>query len=160
MKKLLILVIFTLFVTACSGSEEETAVSLPEELQKIVLPMGYIPDPQYAPYYVAAENGYFADEGLEIEFDYSFETDGMAMVAANETPFAIAGGDAVILARAQELPVVYVFEWFQKYPIAIVSKAATGISEPADLVGRTVGIPGFFWRVVHGLCRYIDRQRH
>jgi len=144
MRSFLILMIFTLFVTACGGSKEETAVTSPEELQKIVLPMGYIPDPQYAPYYVAVENGYFADEGLEIEFDYSFETDGMAMVAANETQFAIAGGDAVILARAQDLPVVYVFEWFQKYPIAIVSKSAANIANPADLVGREVGIPGFF----------------
>lgn len=145
MRKVLILMILAVVMAACgTKTETETAVSPSIELQKIVLPMGYIPDPQYAPYYVAVEKGYFADEGLEIEFDYSFETDGMAMVAANETQFAIAGGDAVILARAQELPVVYVFEWFQKYPIAIVSKSAANITEPADLVGREVGIPGFF----------------
>lgn len=146
MKKVLILMILAVTMVAC-GTEtavDTTAVDTPTELQKIVLPMGYIPDPQYAAYYVAAEKGYFADAGLEVEFDYSFETDGMAMVAANQTPFAIVGGDAVILARAQELPVVYVFEWFQKYPIAIVSKSAANITAPADLVGREVGIPGFF----------------
>ncbi len=106
--------------------------------------MGYIPDPQYAPIYVAVDKGYFAEEGLAIEFDYSFETDGMALVGANELPFAIVGGDQVILARAQGLPVVYVLEWFQRYPIAVVSKAAAGIEQPADLVGRKVGLPGFF----------------
>ena len=104
----------------------------------------FIADPQYAPYYVAATKGYFAEAGYEVEFDYSFETDGMQLVGANERPFAIVSGEQVILARAQELPVVYVLEWFQKFPIVIVSKAEAGIESPADLAGRNVGLPGFF----------------
>jgi NitT/TauT family transport system substrate-binding protein len=142
MKRTIILVIL-LFVglTACGGEGVDTAVSTPMTLR---LPMGYIPDPQYAPFYVAVEKGYFAEAGLEIEFDYSFETDGMALVGANELPFAIVGGDQVILARAQGVPVVYVLEWFQRYPIAVVSKEAAGIVAPADLAGRNVGLPGFF----------------
>lgn len=108
------------------------------------LPMGYIPDPQYAPYYVAVEKGYFAEEGITIEFDYSFETDGIALVGAGELPFAVVSGEQVLLARAQGLPVVYIFEWFQRFPIAVISKSSSNIKEPADLVGRTVGLPGFF----------------
>jgi NitT/TauT family transport system substrate-binding protein len=131
-----------LLIAACSSPGEPAG--LPGEPLNLRLPMGYIPDPQYAPLYVAEEKGYFAEEGLAVEFDYSFETDGMALVGANEVPFAIVGGDQVILARAQELPVVYVLEWFQRYPIAVVSKAAAGIEEPSDLAGRKVGLPGFF----------------
>jgi NitT/TauT family transport system substrate-binding protein len=106
--------------------------------------MGFIADPQYAPFYVAVDKGYFAEEGIEIEFDYSFETDGVALVGANEVPFAVVSGEQVLLGRAQGLPLVYVFEWFQRFPIAVVSKAATGINSPADLAGRHVGLPGFF----------------
>src|SRR5690606_22441918 len=102
------------------------------------------PDPQYAPVYVAVERGYFADAGLSIEFDYSFETDGVALVGANELPFAIVSGEQVILGRAQGLPLVYVLEWFQRYPITIVSKAEAGIKRPEDLVGRSVGLPALF----------------
>jgi NitT/TauT family transport system substrate-binding protein len=130
-------------LAACAASTEEPA-GAPEELLSLRLPMGYIPDPQYAPFYVAVEKGYFAEEGIELAFDYSFETDGMALVGANEVPFALVGGDQVILARAEGLPVVYVLEWFQKYPIAIVSQEAAGIETPQDLVGRSVGLPGFF----------------
>lgn len=131
-------------LTVCGQEITPQASSPSEELVSISLPMGYIPDPQYAPFYVAAENGYFADAGLEVEFDYSFETDGIALVGAGERPFAIVSGEQVLLARAQGLPVVYVFEWFQQFPIALVSKSEAGIETPADLVGRNVGLPGFF----------------
>jgi len=135
------LVLIILVLVGCSQADPESAGA---ELRQIRLPMGYVADPQYAPFYVAVEKGYYAAEGLKIEFDYSFETDGVALVGANELPLAIVSGEQVILARAQDLPVVYVMEWFQKYPIAIASKAETNIVAPQDLVGRNVGLPGFW----------------
>ncbi len=130
--------------TATSPGNVTPAVESTIEPVALRLPMGYIADPQYAPFYVAVERGYFADEGIELTFDYSFETDGMALVGAGELPLAIVSGEQVLLARAQGLPVVYVFEWFQRYPVAVISKIAAGIAEPVDLIGRTVGLPGFF----------------
>ncbi|NDJ77028.1 MAG: ABC transporter substrate-binding protein [Chloroflexi bacterium] len=47
----------------------------------------------------------------------------------------------MILARAQDRPVVYVFEWFHRFPVGIVSPEATTITEPGDLTGRKVGVP-------------------
>jgi NitT/TauT family transport system substrate-binding protein len=146
-RRVLLLLLVVLLV-ACGGeAAEDEAVVVGEaagEMTAVRLPMGYIPDPQYAPFYVALEKGYYADEGFEIEFDYSFETDGVALVGAGELPFAIVSGDQVILARAQEVPVVYVMEWFQRFPIAVISKAAAGIERAEDLAGRQVGLPGFF----------------
>lgn len=140
-RQLIMLVLILLLVaTGCAAGTAEA----PDELTHIRLPMGFVADPQYAPFYVGVEKGYYAEEGLEIEFDYSFETDGIALVGANELPFAIVSGEQVILARAQGLPVVYVLEWFQDFPIAVVSKEEAGIFEPQDLAGRTVGLPGFF----------------
>jgi len=127
------------------------APAAPEALRTIRLPMGYIADPQYAPLYVAVDRGYFAAEGLALEFDYSFETDGIALVGAGELPFALVSGEQVLLARAQKLPVVYVLQWWQQYPIAVVSKAAAGIKTPADLAGRKVGLPGLFGASYVGL---------
>lgn len=129
--------------TDLAGAGSGTA-SAPQELTQVRVPMGFVPDPQFAPVYVADEKGYFADEGLEIEFDYSFETDGIALVGANELPLAIVSGEQVILGRAQDLPLVYVMEWFQRFPIAVVSRVEAGIESPEQLEGKTVGIPGFF----------------
>ena len=148
MKKYLFL-LFIFILAACAGEAVTDAT-------KIKLPMGYIPDPQYAPYYVAVDKGYYAEEGLDVEFDYSFETDGVALVGAGERPFAIVSGDQVLLARAQGLPIIYVLEWFQKYPIVVVSKAAAGIEAPTDLVGRNVGLPGFFGASYVGYVGLLD----
>lgn len=145
-RRLFIVLLLALGLVACTIAEPESA-----ELTRISVPMGFVADPQYAPFYVADSKGYFAEEGLEIEFDYSFETDGIALVGANERPLAVVSGDQVILARAQELPVVYVMEWFQRYPVAIVSKAESGIATAEDLAGRNVGLPGFFGTSYVGL---------
>ena len=125
-------------------------------LQKIRLPMSYIPNVQFAPYYVAVERGYFAEAGIELEFDYKFETDGMKLVAAGELPFAVVSGEQVVLARAQGLPVKYFVQWYRRFPIAIFSLKTKGIEKPEDLKGKTVGIPGFFGATYVGWRAFLE----
>lgn len=146
-RALIVLLAAGVALSACGGAAGQTSA----ERTAIRLPMGFIPNIQYAPFYVALERGYFAEAGFEIDFDYSFETDGVALVGAEELPFAIVSAEQVLLAREQEIPVVYVAAWFQEFPVAAVSKADSGINTPADLAGRKIGIPGLFGASYIGL---------
>src|SRR3970040_254727 len=140
LKRILLLVLLGALVTACSG--ETGTGSQNEALTHVKLPVGYIPNIQFAPLYVAIEKGYFREAGIELEFDYSFETDAVALVGADELQFAVVSGEQVLLARAQGLPVVYVAAWYQQYPVAVVSKAELGVLIPQDLKGKKIGLLG------------------
>lgn len=128
----------------------------PAGLRTLRLPMGYIPSVQYASFYVADAKGYFAEEGLALEYDYLFETNGVQLVGSGELPFAVVSGEQVLLARAQSLPVRYVMAWFQEFPVAVIAKTETGISAPADLVGKTVGVPALEGASYIGLLAMLD----
>jgi NitT/TauT family transport system substrate-binding protein len=140
-KMIMLMLIMALGLSACSSVKP---VSAPGALVHIKLPVGYIPNIQFAPLYVAIDKGYFKDAGIELEFDYSLETDAVSLVGANNLQFAVVSGEQVLLARAQGLPIVYIAAWYQQYPVEVASKADQGLLKPADLKGRKIGLPGLF----------------
>ncbi len=113
--------------------------------------MGYIPNVQFAPFYVAVEKGYYSQAGLEIQFDYKSETDGVALVGANQLPFAWFPASRYCWPAAQGVPVVYVMAWWQDYPVAVASMPEQGIHTPADLKGKKIGLPGLYGASYVGL---------
>ncbi len=138
---LILVIVAGLFVMAIvlSGDDDDGDA----DGTRVTLFMSYIPSVQFAPVYVAAERGYFADEGISIAFENSLnEADGVERIANNDLQFGLVSGEQVVLARAQERPMVYVFEWYHRFPVGIVSPADAGIAAPEDLAGRVVGVPG------------------
>lgn len=130
--------------TAPSAPATQAVPPTKAEVTHVRLPMGYIPNVQYAPLYAAVDLGYFRDENIAIEFDYSFETDGVALVGANTLQFSLVSGEQVLLARAQGLPVTYVLAWWHDYPVGIAAMAEQNLKSPADLKGMKIGLPGLF----------------
>jgi putative riboflavin transport system substrate-binding protein len=140
-RMVLLMLVLTFGLAACGNPRSVNGAG---QLIHIKLPLGYIPNIQFAPLYVAVDKGYFKEAGVEVAFDYSFETDAVSLVGADNLQFAVVSGEQVLLARAQGLPIVYVTAWYQQYPVAVVSKAEQGIKTPADLRGKKVGLPGLF----------------
>jgi NitT/TauT family transport system substrate-binding protein len=142
-KKIVLLTLgLALALSACgrpqSGNEAGTLVP-------IKLPLGYIPNIQFAPMYVMIEKGFAREQGLDVQLEHNVrETDAVALLGAGELTFAVVSGEQVLLSRAQGVPVVYVAAWYQKYPVSVVAKAEQGIKTVADLKGKTIGLPGLY----------------
>ncbi|OGO17148.1 MAG: hypothetical protein A2Z14_05880 [Chloroflexi bacterium RBG_16_48_8] len=130
---LILILILSFVVAGCS--HESQAV-------RLVLP--FRPDVQFAPFYVAMERGYFSEEGLDVSFEHLPENEAVALVGAGEAPFAVVSGEQVLLARAQNFPIVYVLAWWQDYPVAVAYPKESDIDSIEDLVGKKIGIPGLY----------------
>lgn len=149
-RRILLLVLSVFLLTGLAACE----TAQPDDT--VTLAMGFIPNVQFAPVYVAMERGYFAEQGLQIELDYGMETDLLHRVGVGELRFAIASGDQVVMARSNGLPVTYVAHWYRRFPVCVVSMGASGIQTPQDLIGRTVGIPAMAGASYIGWLAFLD----
>jgi len=137
-------------VAAPTGAPSAPAATKGQK-RTVTLAMAYIPNVQFAPYYVAQAKGYYAEEGLEVVFDYNYETDVVQRVATGNVEFGMASGNSVLLARGQELPVKMLLTISQRFPVVMFSKQGLNITKPEDLKGKTIGIPGRFGASYVGL---------
>lgn len=144
---LVVILILLALVSACAPVQPQPAAAPQSAVPALVpvkLGVGYIPNVQFTPFYVGIEKGFYAAAGLDVSLDYGFENDYLKLVGVNELQFMVGSGDQVVLGRAQGLPVRYVMSWYTRYPSVIFAKAEANITEPADLAGKTIGIPGPF----------------
>ncbi len=144
-----VVILFLFVITGCApiAPSPTSANSTPvatAELTPVTLGVGFIPNVQFATFYVGVAKGFYAEEGLEVTLDYGFEDDYLKLVGVNELQFMVGSGDQVVLGRAQGLPVRYVMNWYTQYPVVIFAKTEAGITKPADLAGKRIGIPGPF----------------
>src|SRR5881397_1876414 len=128
-----------LVAAACLPTSTTAPASAPKALQEVRIGMAFIPNVQFAPFYVADDKGYFTAEGIKPTYDYGFEQDVVALTAQDQLLFTNAGGPTAIIARSHDVPVQYFIKEYQTLPIAVFGLKDKGISTMQDLKGKTVG---------------------
>ncbi|MGR3493558.1 MAG: ABC transporter substrate-binding protein [Shimia sp.] len=97
-----------------------------------------------AAYFAAIDNGHFEEQGLSVEVTAgSGSLDAIPKVATGAFPIGFADINSLIkfLDQNPGAPVTAVMMVYDKPPFAVVGRKSLGVSEPADLEGRTLGAP-------------------
>ena len=143
MKKLAGLVvvslIFILAAVTCGSSATPTA----EPLIKVSVALDWFPWSNHSGLFIAKERGYFAEQGLDVEiFTPGDPSTVLQTVASNRDDFGISYQTEVLISREQGVPVVSVMALVQHPLNSVMTLQESGIAEPKDLAGKTVGWPG------------------
>lgn len=154
--RMLLLVLIAVLVAWPSPSHP-SATAQDDDLTDVTLFLSYIPSVQFAPLYVAKERGYFAENGINLEFENSFdEAGGVDRLALNDLQFGIISGEQVILGRGAEKPLVYVMAWYHSFPLGVVVPADSDIETPEDLDGKSISLPAFQGASYIGIRALLD----
>lgn len=110
---------------------------------------GYIPNIQFAPFYIAQERGYYEEEGIVLKMDYTIGPDVFKLTALGKADIASADPDAFLLAVSRGMPLVHVATLYQNYPVGLIAKS--DILDPENLKSRRLGISGTYGSSYLGL---------
>lgn len=100
-----------------------------------------------APFLMAAEKGYFAEEGLDVQIDSGSGSAGaINRVASGAYEMGFGDLNALIefLAENPDGPGIQgVYIVYDGTPTAVFARKESGIESPADLAGKTIAAPAF-----------------
>jgi len=100
--------------------------------------------PAFAPWMLAQQRGYFAQEGLKVNFvTAKGGVDCAVQVGAGNAPIGGAIGDTPIIARAQGVPVKAVALLGGRALAHLAVHEGKGINGPKDLKGKTVSVMAY-----------------
>lgn len=97
-----------------------------------------------APYTMAVERGFYADEGLKVEvMEGAGSLDAIPKVATGAFPVGFTDINSLVkfLDQNPGAPVIAVMMVYDRPPFAVVGRKSLGINTPKDLEGRTLGAP-------------------
>ena len=126
------------------------------ELRGVTLLLGYRPDVQFAPFYVAQQEGYYADAGLEVTIEHRQAPDVQRLVGAGDAEFGVADATDVMIARTQGIPIRYVSTLYRSFPVALIGPADVVPDDPSGLAGLSIGTPGRFGSSWHALLALLE----
>lgn len=146
MKRLFILLVMAVFALAgCQSNEAQTNSTSNEqaketnELEKVTVVLDWTPNTNHTGLYVAKENGYFAEQGLDVEIIQPGDAGADQLVASGKAEFGVSYQESITLARTQDVPLVSIAAVIQHNTSGFASPAAKNIMSPKDFENRVYG---------------------
>jgi ABC-type nitrate/sulfonate/bicarbonate transport system substrate-binding protein len=129
------------FLTGGCGPGKEQAAN---RLEKIDFLIDWQAEPTYLGVYYAGDLGLFQKLGLDVSIVQSWGANqAVSAVAAGRYKIATASGGAAVLAYNNDARIVSLGVLYPRVPTVIFGLAKSGIHQPKDLIGKTIGIyPG------------------
>ena len=128
--------VLALLVVACADDEDE--------LTPINLQLQWVAQAQFAGYYAAVDQGFYADEGLDVTIlEGAVEIVPQQVVATGAAEFGLAWVPKALVSNEEGAGLVNVGQVFQRSGTLMVSWADSGITSPSDWEGKIVGNWGF-----------------
>ncbi|MBU5422956.1 ABC transporter substrate-binding protein [Cellulomonas hominis] len=137
---------------AGSGSGDETSAS--GELTPVKLQLQWLTQAQFSGYYAALDQGYYEEEGLDVEILPSGgDIVPQDALANGEVDYAVAWVPKVLGSIEQGADITNVAQIFERSATLQVSFADAGIDSVADLEGKKIGSWGYGneWELFAGL---------
>jgi len=149
----LLLPLIAMLVVGCTtpGSASPSV-----ELRPIRLLLGFRPDVQFAPFYLAQQAGYFADAGLKVTIEFKDAEVLMRLVASGQAEFGVADATDVMISRTAGIPVKYMSTLYDHFPVALIGPSGSVPADPSQLAGMRIGTPGEFGSSWHALRALLD----
>lgn len=140
-----------LLLAGCGGGEEtatgENRPEPPRKLQPVNVTIDGIPGPETAGLFMAAERGYFEDEGLEVLLMAPSTPQRPVWYTANRTvDVGVSHAPQLVLSGAKGAPVVAVGSLVSQPTMATIWLEKSGIGGVADLRGKTIAYPGVLFQ--------------
>lgn len=124
----------------------------------VTIGLTYVPNIQFAPYYVALSEGYFEEEGLEVTLrHHGHDEDLFGALSQGTEDVVVAGGAEMVQAHSQGIDAVTFQTLYSTYPVAVIVAEDSPIETLADLAGRTLGVPGRFGETWFGTLAFLDQ---
>ncbi|CAB1127928.1 Myristoyl transferase [Candidatus Hydrogenisulfobacillus filiaventi] len=123
------------------GSRPAPSASAGQSLTPVSVQLTWLPQYQFAGYYVALKKGYYRQEGLNVTIHPGGPgISSISAVASGADTFGLASPDQILVARSHGAPFEAILTDFQHSPTAFMVHAGSGIRSPRDFVGKTVAV--------------------
>lgn len=139
MKKWLTIMLSVLLLAGCNTSGNVEQQEKKETLEKVTVVLDWTPNTNHTGLYVAKENGYFEQEGLDVEIIMPGEAGADQLVASGKSQFGVGYQEGVTQARIQGVPLVSIAAVIQHNTSGFASPVEKNITTPKDFEGKAYG---------------------